>query len=246
MAIFEEQERWWLASTTPEMLYLLVDAGLPVSLRKRMLFNVACCRRIWALFRDDRCRRAIQLAEDLAVGTPTGSQQEREIREGLSEACEEVRDEPDSLDYCLVYAVNNTLNGEWVEWDSAAYFAARAYDLAHPEVSALIELHRRRIHTPEEARLLEAQRESAHQADLVRDIFGNPFRPVTFDPTWRTPTVQAVAWSIYQDRRFSEVGVLGDALEDAGCTCEAILDHLHLPGEHVLGCWVVDRILGLE
>jgi hypothetical protein len=26
----------------------------------------------------------------------------------------------------------------------------------------------------------------AAQADLVRDIFGNPFRPVMFEPTWRT------------------------------------------------------------
>jgi hypothetical protein len=39
---------------------------------------------------------------------------------------------------------------------------------------------------------------------------------------------------------------LGDALEDAGCTAAAILDHCRRPGEHVRGCWLVDLILGKE
>ncbi len=38
--------------------------------------------------------------------------------------------------------------------------------------------------------------------------------------------------------------ILADALEEAGCTDAAILDHCRGPGPHVRGCWVVDLILG--
>jgi hypothetical protein len=39
----------------------------------------------------------------------------------------------------------------------------------------------------------------AHRRDIagwVRDIFGNPFRLVTFDPAWKTPGVLALATEI--------------------------------------------------
>jgi hypothetical protein len=45
---------------------------------------------------------------------------------------------------------------------------------------------------------------------------------------------------------FAVLRLLGDALEDAGCTDPAILDHCHGPGPHVRGCWVVDLILGKQ
>ncbi len=54
----------------------------------------------------------------------------------------------------------------------------------------------------------------------------------------------ALARSIYDDRAFDRLPVLADALEDAGCTDAAILDHCRGPGPHVRGCWVVDLILG--
>jgi hypothetical protein len=36
---------------------------------------------------------------------------------------------------------------------------------------------------------------------------------------------------------------LGDALMDAGCDNNAILDHCRSAGSHVRGCWVVDLVL---
>ena len=36
------------------------------------------------------------------------------------------------------------------------------------------------------------QAEYGVQVALIRDIFGNPFRPVTFDPAWRTSTAVAL------------------------------------------------------
>jgi hypothetical protein len=81
---------------------------------------------------------------------------------------------------------------------------------------------------------------------FVRDIFGNPFRPVTFNPAWRTSNVTALAQAIYDDRAFDRLPILADALEDAGCDRVDILNHCRQPGEHVRGCWVVDLVLGKE
>jgi hypothetical protein len=78
----------------------------------------------------------------------------------------------------------------------------------------------------------------------VRDIFGNPFRPVTADPQWLTPTVVTLAQTIYADRAFDRLPILADALEDAGCDEADILTHCRADEPHVRGCWVVDLVLG--
>jgi hypothetical protein len=87
-------------------------------------------------------------------------------------------------------------------------------------------------------------------AVLLRDIFGNPFRPrPVIDPTWlrwNDGTVPRLAQAIYEARRFDDLPILHDALLDAGCDDQDILDHLRSPGPHVRGCWVIDLILGKE
>ncbi|MBL8795112.1 MAG: hypothetical protein JNM56_14480 [Planctomycetia bacterium] len=86
--------------------------------------------------------------------------------------------------------------------------------------------------------------EQRRQAGFIREIFGNPFRPATIDPTWRTANVVSLATAIYNERAFDRLPILADALEDAGCTSREILDHCRQPGEHVRGCWCVDLVLG--
>ena len=81
-------------------------------------------------------------------------------------------------------------------------------------------------------------------ARVLRCIFGNPFRPATLDRAWRTPTAVALARGIYDDRAFDRLPILADALQDAGCDNEEVLNHCRGPGPHVRGCWVVDLILG--
>ncbi|AWM42176.1 hypothetical protein C1280_07730 [Gemmata obscuriglobus] len=78
----------------------------------------------------------------------------------------------------------------------------------------------------------------------LRDIFGNPFRPIIFVPEWRTDTAVALAHQMYESRDFSAMPILADALQDAGCTSDDILNHCREPGEHVRGCWAVDLVLG--
>lgn len=96
------------------------------------------------------------------------------------------------------------------------------------------------------ARMLlgDRQGERAEQADLVREVFGNPFRPVTIDPNWRTSTIVGLATGIYVDRAFDRLSILADALEDAGCDQPDILAHCRADGEHARGCWVIDAVLG--
>jgi hypothetical protein len=85
------------------------------------------------------------------------------------------------------------------------------------------------------------------QRDLVREIFGNPFRPVTHDAAWRTDTAVALAQQMYDSRDFGAMPILADALQDAGCDNEYILDHSRNAKQvHVRGCWVADLVLGKE
>ena len=83
--------------------------------------------------------------------------------------------------------------------------------------------------------------------EYLHEIFGNPFRPATFHPDWRTETALALAQGIYEERTFNRLPILADALQDAGCTTEELLDHLRdTNAPHVRGCWALDRVLGKE
>jgi len=86
--------------------------------------------------------------------------------------------------------------------------------------------------------------EYQHQADLLRCVVASPFRPVAFNPAWTTSTVVALAQGMYAERDFSAMPILADALQDAGCDNDDILNHCRGAGPHVRGCWVVDGILG--
>ena len=85
---------------------------------------------------------------------------------------------------------------------------------------------------------------------MLRDIFGNPFRPPPPLPAvvlaWNDGTVPRIAEGIYAERAFDPLPILSDALIDAGCEDEALLAHCREPGPHVRGCWAVDLILGKQ
>jgi serine/threonine-protein kinase len=61
---------------------------------------------------------------------------------------------------------------------------------------------------------------------------------------WNDGTAAQLARAIAEANRFEDLPILGDALEDAGCTDEAILRHCRGPGPHVRGCWVLGLLLG--
>jgi hypothetical protein len=86
--------------------------------------------------------------------------------------------------------------------------------------------------------------QAAELPPILRDVFGNSFRPVTAESRWLTPTVVGLARGVYEDRAYDRLPILADALEDAGCADADLLGHLRSPGPHVRGCWALDLILG--
>jgi hypothetical protein len=87
-------------------------------------------------------------------------------------------------------------------------------------------------------------------AALFRCVFA-PFHAGTSDPAHLTPSVVSLSRTAYDERSPAggvldplRLAMLADALEEAGCTDEAILSHLRSPGPHVRGCWALDLILG--
>jgi hypothetical protein len=106
--------------------------------------------------------------------------------------------------------------------------------------------------TPSAAAVRDAERR--RQVVLLRDIFGNPFRPLGIDPTWlrwNDSAVVRLAQAAYEDRGLpagtldnTRLAILADALEEAGCTDAQILTHLRGGGEHYRGCFVIDALMG--
>jgi hypothetical protein len=84
------------------------------------------------------------------------------------------------------------------------------------------------------------------QADLVREVVGNPYRAPGDEAEWRTADTLGLARGIYEERTFDRLPLLADALMDAGCHDEQLLGHCRGDGLHARGCWVVDLVLGKE
>ena len=80
-------------------------------------------------------------------------------------------------------------------------------------------------------------------AGVVRELFVYPFAPDPFRDDWFTTTVVALASTIDARGSFGDMPILGDALEDAGCTDEHVLRHCRHESGHLRGCWVLDSLL---
>jgi hypothetical protein len=91
---------------------------------------------------------------------------------------------------------------------------------------------------------------------ILRDLFGNPFRPPPPIPAsvllWNEGLVRRLAEQAYEHRMMpagtldpDKLAVLADALEEAGCQDPDILGHLRQQGAaHARGCLAVDYVLG--
>jgi hypothetical protein len=89
--------------------------------------------------------------------------------------------------------------------------------------------------------------------DILRDVFGNPFHPITLSTSWLSwndGTVVRLAQAAYENRILpsgtpdnTRLAVLADALEEAGCADEQIWGHLRNGGDHHRGCFVLDALL---
>jgi hypothetical protein len=84
---------------------------------------------------------------------------------------------------------------------------------------------------------------STLKCELMREVYANPFASITFDPCWKTTTVTTLAKQIYDLHDWSLMPILADAVEEAGCELDVILQHLRRESPaHYRGCWVLDLL----
>jgi hypothetical protein len=231
----------WLANSRPTGMLLYIRAK--ASARKSLLFECACCRNVWTLL-DAEDRDAISSAESNSdnpeVLRELDSRLEPDRVAALSMAG--LHDESVNENLARLLTGRTTIRlrlfGKGYAIGSVAFETARLSTLAEPRIAGI---EGKPFISPS-----ETGSEEKRQADLVRDIFDNPFRPVIVDPRWRTSDVLGLARAMYEARTFDRMPILADALMDAGCSDEQILSHCRGDGPHVRGCWVVDLVLGKE
>ena len=216
--------------------------------RKLRLFAVACCHRVRHLLEQPGAVRAVGLAEryadgqaseaDMLAASKLVSRMHAGVWDAYQAACKASSKHPtytfrdnyvDGPDYLAACAVWRSTLWERIEADPDPPGQER----------------------PNAAALAAKAAERTSQADLLRCVFGNPFRPVTISPACRTAQVVALAQAAYDNRTLpagvldlARLAVLADALLDAGCDNDALIQHCREPGPHVRGCWAVDLILG--
>jgi hypothetical protein len=223
-AVMTEAE--WLACTDPRpMLQYLRGKA---SGRKMRLFLVACVRLVWEQLSDPAMRKTVETAERYADGLASFEELQATRDEIYANAHRFVKI---ARTMCVTFEVFFSLRG---------LSLCCGFSQIGPDVIA------RRDSWATGAKLT-----GQHQPRLLRDIFGNPFRPVTVDSAWLTPTVTSLATAAYEERDLpsghldaGRLAVLADALEDAGCDNAELLSHLRGPGVHARGCWALDLILG--
>jgi hypothetical protein len=181
--------------------------------RKLRLFACACCRQVWSSLTDERSRQAIETAERAADGVAK--------RGELTAARARAREA--ALRLTGVPGATAAWQATWKVLPAAVRTASRA--AARQATRA----------TADRIAFAAARRQ---QADLLRDIVGNPFRTFAVPVQWPS-TVVELAQSLYAgaDCAFA----LHDALLETGHT--EFAEHF-LGREHPKGCWVLDLILG--
>lgn len=112
------------------------------------------------------------------------------------------------------------------------------------QFATLLDTQRFAIRGQREQALQNFESRESRLTGHIREQFGNPFRPVAFSSEWRTDTALLLARQMYDSRDFSAMPILADALQDAGCDSDDILNHCRdANATHVRGCWVVDLLL---
>ncbi len=208
----------WAIEHEPERLVRSVQKDL--SKRKERLFAVAVCYWIEGWWPNPEVREVVELAERFADGAVSQDELEQSVRLAARRAIAPTRDPS------LAEARRN---------------AASAITLAAGRVTPALWALQAAMAAARQRRLEQLV---GTFTTLFRDIVCNPFRPVTLDPRWLSSTVLDLARTTYDERVFERMPILGDALMDAGCDNETLIQHCQGPGPHVRGCWVVDLLLG--
>jgi hypothetical protein len=227
-------EQEWLACSDPGPM--LVFLGGQDGYRKLRLFAAACCRRVWHLLTNEGSRFCVEVAERYADRRAT-IQDMADLPTGVSFAHGPEGDAHVAAICCTFDYGSGRPPAARAATAIAGLVAGAAGGIPQPDIIP-----------PACVAAVAAEKQA--QAALLRDIFGPlPFRPVTIQPqvlAWNDRLVVRLAQSIYDQRNWSDMAVLHDALLDAGCDEQEVLDHCKGPGPHSRGCWIIDLLLNKE
>jgi hypothetical protein len=81
------------------------------------------------------------------------------------------------------------------------------------------------------------------QLDLVKDIFPPPINRWFDIRQWNNGTVEKIAKVIKKEKSYKDMPILADALEEAGCQNELILNHCRHRKSHYNGCFILDELI---
>jgi hypothetical protein len=239
------ESEWATHESVRAMLVYLKTTGSR-KLRSARLYGCACCRLTWHLLSDGAARTIVEFAEAYLDGKVS----EEELRAA--------GDDANFIDIDQRLWRSTEIGPQISKIAHNLILATRWLAYPHYDFSSAISVSTLTAGSRDDDFYFDSQQhlissdiypgdwETAEQAKLIRDIFGNPFRSVTFDQGWRTEHTVGLATMMYDTRIFDAMPVLADALQDAGCDNENILRHCREPGVHVRGCWVVDLVLGKE
>jgi len=227
-------EAEWLAATNPDRMLWSISGSFEAerlwvsrrrpSPRKWYLLGVACCRRVWEQIAEAENRLVVETVELFADGLVSDDQLARVAAAAVDCGYRVYHDPRLHRAYSATDALGRGVGLDaTLEHSCSVAVGHAAYAVGG-----------------------ERRDEMQVQSHLIRDIFGNPFRPAVVDPRWLTETAVEIARGICDDRAFERLPILADALQDAGCEDAEVLSHCREPGTHVRGCWVIDLVLGKE
>jgi hypothetical protein len=225
----------WLACNDPERMLEFLKGK--ASDRKLRYFLVACARRVLPASPDDDMIEALAVAERFADGLESQHRLSR-IRSSLK-----TRHAARVSRWSPLYSTHIRSVPAWHATREQLVRAAREGSACCAWSST------RKLSFGGLTTMTFPREELTAQACLLRDIFGNPFRPVSLDHvwlTWNEGIIPELAKAVYGDRAFDRLPFLADALEEAGCTNADLLAHCRTPGPHTRGCWAVDLVLGRD
>ncbi|OAI40312.1 hypothetical protein AYO40_04895 [Planctomycetaceae bacterium SCGC AG-212-D15] len=218
-------ENAWLSGANPLEMLRLVEKQ--TTDRKLRLFGLACCTSILHLLTDVRSQEAVNVAEQFADGL-VDVERLGTARNAAAEAADRfLLDHEDEFDaddsFQLPTHEDAQCHAAWAAhgttceppWE-AGWLPLRhaAMALLGPKCGLNDLVEDMMSSDPSEA------------VPLLRDIFGNPFHPTTIEPVLLTSTVVALAKSIYDEKAFDKMPILADALEEAGCTNQEVLQYV--------------------
>ncbi len=221
-----------------------------VSERKWRLFYCACMRLIAHVLPAEACRQLIDVVERQADGLAGSEEVEAAIAASM-EACLQLA-EDDAFDWPQQEAVNavSRFHREEQGNHGTLFHVARAWASAACSerfLTGSMPAGSTGLEDPKWTRQTAVA--MARQAALLREVMGNSFHARIVDAVWlawQDSTIPRMARTIYDERRFDDLPILADALEDAGCCDEAMLSHCRAETDHVRGCWLVDLILSFS